>query len=121
MLLFTNNTNRLNYLVGDQVTLISHFDQPMYILGYLQRDAKVYLADKDVNVTSFALSVPVLEYQTCVLRQDMDTAAEILPQVPESELNKIARFLEAQGHKELALEIATDRELHPKPTAFASN
>jgi coatomer subunit beta' len=82
----------------------------MYILGYLQRDSRVYLTDKDLSVTSFALSLPVLEYQTLVLREDMETAAELLPSIPQDQLNKIARFLEGQGHKELALEVATDPE-----------
>lgn len=82
----------------------------MYILGYIQRDSRIYLADKDVNVTSFGLSLPVLEYQTLVLREDMDSAAELLPTIPSDQLNKIARFLEGQGHKEMALEVATDPE-----------
>lgn len=82
----------------------------MYILGYIQRDSRIYLADKDVNVTSFALSLPVLEYQTLVLREDMESAAELLPTIPTDQLNKIARFLEGQGHKDLALEVATDPE-----------
>ena len=108
--IYTNSTNRLNYLVGDQTYTVSHFDKPMYILGYIQRDSRIYLADKDVNVTSFALSLPVLEYQTLVLREDMETAAELLPTIPADQMNKIARFLEGQGHKELALEVATDPE-----------
>lgn len=82
----------------------------MYLLGYIQRDSRIYLADKDVNVTSFALSLAVVEYQTLVLRDDMETAAELLPTIPVDQLNKIARFLEGQGHKELALEVATDPE-----------
>ena len=108
--IYTNSTNRLNYLVGDQTYTVSHFDKPVYILGYIQRDSRIYLADKDVNVTSFALSLPVLEYQTLVLREDMETAAELLPTIPADQMNKIARFLEGQGHKELALEVATDPE-----------
>ncbi|KAK8059189.1 coatomer WD associated region-domain-containing protein [Apiospora saccharicola] len=108
--IYTNSTNRLNYLVGDQTYTVSHFDQGMYILGYIQRDSRIYLADKDVNVTSFALSLPVLEYQTLVLREEMDAASELLSSIPENEMNKIARFLEGQGHKEMALEVATDPE-----------
>ena len=96
--------------MGDQTYTISHFDTPMYILGFIQRDERVYLADKDVNVTSFALSLPVLEYQTLVLQEEMDAAAEILETIPADQLNKVARFLEGQGHKELALEVATDPE-----------
>ena len=108
--IYTNTTNRLNYLVGTQTFTISHFDQQMYLLGYLPRDERIYVADKDVNVVSFALSLSVIEYQTLVTRNDMDRAAETLENVPSDQMNKIARFLEGQGHKELALEVATDPE-----------
>lgn len=107
---YTNSTNRLNYLVGDQTYTISHFDQPYYVLGYLTRDGRVYVCDKDVQVLSFALSVNVIEYQTLVLRGDMDAAADLLEGIPEEQKNKIARFLEGQGYRELALEVATDEE-----------
>lgn len=108
--IYTNSTNRLNYLVGDQTYTISHFDQGMYLLGYLPRDGKIYLADKDVNVVSFGLSLSMVEYQTVVLRGDMDMAAELLKDVPQDQMNKVARFLEGQGYKEMALEVATDPE-----------
>jgi coatomer subunit beta' len=109
---YTNSTNRLNYLVGDQTYTVSHFDQPYYVLGYLPRDGRVYVCDKDVSVTSFALSVSVIEYQTLVLRGDLESATEMLNQgdIPEEQKNKIARFLEGQGYKEQALEVATDSE-----------
>lgn len=108
--IYTNSTNRLNYLVGDQSYTVSHFDQGMYVLGYLPRDGRIYLADKDVNVVSFGLSLSMVEYQTLILRGDMDTAAELLQDVPQDQMNKIARFLEGQGYKEMALEVATDPE-----------
>ncbi|KAJ5368581.1 uncharacterized protein N7496_008341 [Penicillium cataractarum] len=108
--IYTNSTNRLNYLVGDQTYTISHFDQPMYVLGYLPRDGRIYLSDKDVNVVSFALSLAVLQYETLILRNETEAAAEVLQDVPEDQMNKIARFLEGQGYKEQALEVATDPE-----------
>lgn len=108
--IYTNTTNRLNYLVGDQTYTISHFDQAMYLLGYLPRDGRIYLADKDVNAVSFSLSLSMVEYQTVVLRGDMDLASELLKDVPQDQMNKVARFLEGQGYKEMALEIATDPE-----------
>lgn len=107
---YTNSTNRLNYLVGDQTYTISHFDSPHYVLGYLLRDGRVYVADKDVNVISFALSTSVIEYQTLVLRGDLDAANAMLPDIAEDQKTKIARFLEGQGYKEEALSIATDPE-----------
>lgn len=108
--IYTNTTNRLNYLVGDQTYTISHFDQGMYLLGYLPRDGRIYLADKDVNAVSFGLSLSMVEYQTLVLRGDMDQAAELLNDIPQDQMNKVARFLEGQGYKEMALEVATDPE-----------
>ena len=83
--------------MGDQTYTVSHFDQPMYLLGYLPRDGKVYVADKDVNVISYNLSLSVLEYQTLVLRGDLEMAAEVLEGIAEDQKNKIARFLEGQG------------------------
>jgi len=107
---YTNSTNRLNYLVGDQTYTISHFDSPHYVLGYLPRDGRVYVADKDVQIVSFALSISVIEYQTLVLRGELDSANEMLPDIPDDQKAKIARFLEGQGYKEQALEVATDPE-----------
>ncbi|KAI7200582.1 coatomer beta, partial [Hortaea werneckii] len=107
---YTNAPNRLNYLVGDQTYTISHFDQPYYVLGYLTRDQRIYVCDKDLTVTSFALSVSVIEYQTLVLRGDMDAAQGMLDDIPPEQKGKIARFLEGQGYKDLALQVATDPE-----------
>lgn len=109
-LLYTTSTNRLNYLVGDQTYTISHFDSPHYVLGYLQRDARIYLCDKDVGLTSFSLSLSVIEFQTLVLRGDVEGAMGMLEDIPKDQRGKIARFLEGQGEKELALEVAEEKE-----------
>ena len=92
----------------------------MYLLGYLPRDGKAYVADKDVNVIFYSLSLSVVEYQTLVLRGDMDAAAELLNDIPDDQKNKIARFLEGQGYKEMALDVATDPE-HRFDLALALN
>lgn len=107
---YTNTADRLNYLVGEQTYTISHFDSPHYVLGYLPRDGRVYIADKDVQIVSFALSIAVIEYQTLVLRGEMDDANDKLSEIPADQMSKIARFLEGQGHKDLALQVATDPE-----------
>jgi coatomer subunit beta' len=107
---YTTATNRLNYLVGEKSYPISHFDQPMYVLGYLARDGRIYLCDKDVGVTSFALSLALVEFETLVLREDLESAMAMLPEVADDQKGKIARFLEGQGHKEEALQVATDPE-----------
>lgn len=69
----------------------------MYLLGYLPTHNQIYLCDKDVNFYAFSLSLSVIEYQTAVLRGDLDGASEILPSVPAEQRNRIARFLETQG------------------------
>ncbi|KAG0297357.1 hypothetical protein BGZ96_006736 [Linnemannia gamsii] len=108
--IYTNTANRLNYLVGGQTQTIAHFDHAHYLLGYIPRDDRLYLVDKDVNVVSYGISLTVIEYQTAVLRGDMELAETLLPRVPHEQLNKIARFLESQDLKELALEVSTDQE-----------
>ncbi|CAO3643510.1 unnamed protein product [Cunninghamella echinulata] len=108
--IYSNSANRLNYLVGDETFTISHFDKPMYLLGYAPRDNRVYVADRDVGVYSYSLSLSVIQYQTAVLRGDVEAAQELLPQIPQDQRGRIARFLETQDMKELALEISTDLE-----------
>jgi coatomer subunit beta' len=93
----------------------------MYLLGYIPAHNRIYVADKDMNVFSYALSLTVVEYQTAILRGDMEAAEAVLPNVPADQRNRIARFLEAQGTafvirsrltfvdlKELALSVSTD-------------
>lgn len=62
---------------------------------------RVYLADKDIHTYSYSLSLHVVEYQTAILRGDTDAAAEILPEIPKDQLNKVARFLESKGKHHL--------------------
>ncbi|KAL2911344.1 Coatomer subunit beta' [Polyrhizophydium stewartii] len=107
---FTSASNRLNYVVGGQVTALAHFDTAMFLLGYLVRDNRVVVCDKNMAVVSFALPLALVEYETAVLRGDMAHAASVLPRVPRDQHNKIARFLEQRGLKEEALAVATDDE-----------
>ena len=110
---YTNSANRLNYLVGDQTYTVAHFDKPMYLLSYLPLKGKgtAYLADKDINIVSYSISLSIVEYQTLVLRGDMEAAETVLGGIEEPEqLNKIARFLEGQGERQLALDTTRDQE-----------
>ena len=75
----------------------------MYLLGYIPAHNRVYLADKDVNVYGYSLSLNLIEYQTAILRDDLDTAAEILPTIPKEQRNKVARFLETRGVSDAVL------------------
>ena len=84
----------------------------MYLLGYLTRDHKVYLADREVHVYSYDISLEVLEFQTLTLRGELDDAMEsILPNIQDKDsLLKISRFLEGQEFYEEALKISPDRD-----------
>lgn len=108
--IYTTFSNKLYYLVGGESYAINHFDKQMYLLGYIPRDNSIYLADKDANITSYHLSLKVVEYQTVVLRGDMELAAELLEDIPSSDRNKVSRFLEAQGYPDLALHISEDTD-----------
>lgn len=106
--IYTSTANRLDYYVGGQTTTVAHFDKPLYLLGYISANNRVYLVDKDQNITSYGLSLLVLEYQTAILRDEDEVAASILPRLPDDQRNKIARFLESRGKVDLALEVSTD-------------
>jgi len=54
---------------------------PIYPLGYIPAHNNIYLVDKDVNVYAYGLSLAVVEYQTAVLRGDMDAASELLAEM----------------------------------------
>lgn len=108
--LYTTSTNRLSYLVGDKTYPVAPFDQSVYLLGYMPRDGRVYLCDRDVNVISYTLSLSVVEFQTLVLRDELGAALEMLNDIPTDQKPKIARFLEDMGYKEEALDISTDPE-----------
>jgi len=69
----------------------------MSLLGYIPVQSRVYVMDKDMNVSGYSLALSMIEYQTAVLRGDMSTAEQILPTVPKEQRNKVARFLEGKG------------------------
>ena len=108
---YTNASNRLNYYVGGEVITLAHLDRRMYVLGYLAKEGRVFLMDKAGAITSYALCLAVLEYQTVVVRRDFVSANRILADVPKEQLNSIAKFLESQGFKEQALAVATDPDV----------
>lgn len=108
--IYTNSVNRINYFVGGEVVTVSHLDRPMYLLGYVPRDNRLYLCDKELSVVSYSLLLSVLEYQTAVMRKDFETADRVLPTVPKEHRTRVAHFLEKQGFKEQALAVSTDPE-----------
>lgn len=106
--IYNNSSWRLNYCVGGEVTTMFHLDRPMYLLGYLASQSRVYLIDKEFNVIGYTLLLSLIEYKTLVMRGDLERANALLPSIPREHHNSVARFLEARGMIEDALEVATD-------------
>jgi hypothetical protein len=52
---FINKQHRLNYYVGGELFNIAHLEKQKFLLGYLAKEGRVYLADKDMNVVSYKL------------------------------------------------------------------
>lgn len=94
----------------------------LYLLGYIPKDNRLYLGDKELNVVralcelaarqrvpvsnrflscfvfkvSYSLLLSVLEYQTAVMRKDFETADKVLPSIPKDQRTRVAHFLEKQ-------------------------
>lgn len=71
----------------------------MYLLGYIPKDDRLYLGDKELNIVSYSLLVSVLEYQTAVMRRDFGMADKVLPTIPKEQRTRVAHFLEKQVSK----------------------
>ncbi|XP_024969366.1 coatomer subunit beta'-2-like isoform X2 [Cynara cardunculus var. scolymus] len=106
--IYNNSSWRLNYCVGGEVTTMFHLDRPMYLLGYLANQSRVYLIDKEFNVIGYTLLLTLIEYKTLVMRGDLERASGVLPSIPKEHHNSVAHFLESRGMIEEALEVATD-------------
>lgn len=87
----------MSYLIGDQPHVINHFDQGIYLLGYLPAHNRIYVTNKDMSIMSYSLSLAVVEYQSAILRGDMAAAEGLLETIPAEQRNRVARFLEGQG------------------------
>ncbi|XP_061993600.1 coatomer subunit beta'-3-like [Rosa rugosa] len=105
---YNNSSWRLNYCVGGEVTTMFHLDRPMYLLGYLANQSRLFLIDKEFNVMGYSLLLSLIEYKTLVMRGELERAKQIFPTIPQEQHNSVARFLESRGMLEDALEVATD-------------
>lgn len=48
--LYTNSANRLQYSVGGEMVTVAHLERHMYLLGYLPKENRVFLADRSLQV-----------------------------------------------------------------------
>ncbi|CAH8625212.1 unnamed protein product [Heterobilharzia americana] len=108
--IFTTHANRLCYYVGGEVVTLALLDRPMYLLGYLAKENRLFLGDRDLQIVSYTLLLSVLEYETAVMRGDFNTADAILPSISKDQYTKIAQFLEKQGYQKQAMRVTTDMD-----------
>jgi len=77
-------------------------------LGYIPDQSKLYLIDREHNITSWPLHLALVEYQCAIMRKDFTASERHFANVPESLHNRVARFLENQGYALEALAISKD-------------
>lgn len=109
-LVYIDQTNRLNYYMGSKSSNLAVLNSSQYLLGYLPKENRVFCLDKEKNITSYLLQVSVIEYMAAIVREDFETAEEMLPSIDASLRDKISRFVESRGLLDLALEISTDED-----------
>lgn len=54
---------RLNYYIGGEVMTLCHLEHPMYMLGYLPKEDRVYMMDKQQGIYSYRVRQAMLQYQ----------------------------------------------------------
>lgn len=108
--LFNTHSGRLCFLVGAEVASIAHLERPMYILGYLPGENRVYLVDRDLQIVSYALLASIVQFKILIQKSLLSDAHDLLHSIPSSEHNRLARSLEKAGYKEAALQVATDAD-----------
>ena len=85
----------------------------MYLLGFLAKDNRLYLIDKEFAIISFSLHMSVLEYQTAIVRGEDEVAASVLETIPEGSLQDIAKFWRVR--------VARSWRLSLQPTSTSSS
>ncbi|KAK2701677.1 hypothetical protein QYM36_019682 [Artemia franciscana] len=110
--IYLNSLNRLNYYVGGEIVTISYLDRPHYILGYIPRHNRIYLCDKELNVLSYSLHLSVLDFETSVMRKDIQNAQQLLPLStdPDHKFDLALQLSKLDLAVELAREIGSDQK-----------
>lgn len=98
----------LNYLVGTKILKHTTVDKKYFVFGYDTKQNRLYLIDKSLNMISSTLLLPLVNFQAAVLSEDMHYAEQHFKDIPQSYHSKVAKFLEAQGQKEMAFTITPD-------------
>lgn len=96
---FTNSKGHVYYMIGEKTMKMANADKKQYILGYDGKQNRLYMVDKNFNIYSYSLMLAVVNYQSAILNNDVDSAQRFFKDVPEAYYNKLAKFLEANDFK----------------------
>ena len=105
---FINIRGSISYLIGGKVMKLGNADKKHHILGYDGKQNRLYLVDKNLNIYTHRLLLSVMNFQVCILNQQIDKARSYLTAIPESFHGKLSKFLELNGQKELAFQLTPD-------------
>ncbi|KAH8582991.1 coatomer complex beta [Cryptosporidium sp. chipmunk genotype I] len=110
---YVTSQMRLQIWMNGFIDLVAYLpEKTMYhILGYVKEIHRIMLMSKDFNCVSYSLDLNYIEYQSCIINKDFDTAENVYwGRISPNLHTKIARFLEIQGYKEKALSITDDQD-----------
>ena len=85
-------------------------DKKQYILGYDGKQNRLYLVDKNFNITSWFLLLSVVNYQASIMNDDIHGAEIYFKDIPDTHYTKLAKFLESNDRKDMAFEITPDQD-----------
>ncbi len=108
--LFTTTKGSISYLIGNKILKLTNCEKKYFILGYENKQNRVYLTDKSLNMTCYQLLLPLINYQAAILNEDLQGAQAYFSDIPEHMHSKLAKFLEANDQKELAFDITPDQD-----------
>lgn len=73
---------------------LGNADKKQHILGYDGKQNRLYLVDKNLNIYAHRLLLSMMNFQVCILNDQIDQAKSYLPSIPDSYHGKLAKFLE---------------------------
>lgn len=59
---FTNVKGQIMYTVGGKCMKLSNVDKKNFILGFDAKQSRIYLSDKQLNMTSYQLLMPLVDF-----------------------------------------------------------
>jgi len=107
---FVTTTNKLNLWIQGHLETLGFTGSPLTLAGYSDNDQALVLIDRYYNVCFYSCSKTWVQYHLDILSQNYAAADEVFQSVPSKYHNKLARFLDSQGHREKALKITCDDE-----------